>query len=374
MVNKTACICFLGNPNFDTRVNNLAGSFESIGIKTDVIGFEWRDQEVNAQRGRRTIYKLDKSKSSLFYYAKFKTLLILHLLKTNADYYFAEDVYTLPFVTIIAKIKKAKVIYNSRELYTQLAGLRNKSFVQKVISTLEKMYIRKVDLVLTTGEMDTDFIKEKYTLENVLTIRNLPLKKLPINIINYNRLFNLDKKYKVLFYQGVLFEGRGIDQVIKLLPELGDYIFVLCGTGEHKDQFVELAFELGVSDRVFFLGAIDQAELINYTAGADIGFSLIENISISYYYALPNKLFEYIMASVPVIVSDLPQMKKIVMDYKVGAVVDFDNVNELKETILRLTETSDSIKAFKENCVVAAEELNWQKEFTKLLERLNQIG
>lgn len=371
MDNKTACICFLGNPNFDTRVNNLANSLEAEGIRTEIIGFEWRDPDFVEQKGKKTIYKLDKSKSSLLYYAKFKTCLIFHLLKTNADYYFAEDVYTLPFVTMIAKIKKAKVVYNSRELFTQLAGLRNKPFVQKIISSLEKMYIRKADLVLTTGEMDTQFLENLYHLSDILTIRNLPLLQQPRIQVDYKEFLKLDRKYKVLLYQGVLFDGRGIDQIIKLLSELEEYIFVLCGTGEHKEKFVKLAEEVGVQNRVFFLGAIDQSELINYTAGADLGFSLIENISVSYYYALPNKLFEYIMASVPVIVSDLPQMRKIVEDYKVGEVVEFDAIEKLKESIIRLTESSDSIKKLKDNCKIAADDLNWQKEFKKLMERLN---
>ena len=90
---------------------------------------------------------------------------------------------------------------------------------------------------------------------------------------------------------------------------------VVLGTGVFRTKYEKLASELGITDRIHFLGNIDQKELINYTAGADIGVALIENISKSYYYALPNKLFEYIMANVPVLISDLPQMKKIVDDY-----------------------------------------------------------
>jgi glycosyltransferase involved in cell wall biosynthesis len=93
-------------------------------------------------------------------------------------------------------------------------------------------------------------------------------------------------------------------------------------------------------------------------------------MSLSYYYALPNKLFEYIMAEIPAVVSNLPQMKEIIERYEVGMVVDLDNPDELIEVIKKLTENEVLYKKFKENCRTASQELNWENEVKNLLEKL----
>ena len=131
---------------------------------------------------------------------------------------------------------------------------------------------------------------------------------------------------------------------------------------------------MNLTKQVIFLGKLTQDELPKITASADVGVSLIENLSISYYYALPNKLFEYIMAEIPVIVSNLPQMKEIVEKYDVGFAVDIENKAELITAIKKLSEDSDLYKSKKQNCHVASQELNWEKEVTNLLKTLVNLN
>ena len=114
------------------------------------------------------------------------------------------------------------------------------------------------------------------------------------------------------------------------------------------------------------MGAIKHENLINYTAGADIGLALIENISLSYYYALPNKLFEYIIAQIPVLVTELPQMEEIVNKYEVGEVLLNDTANELSKVLTKMIIQKDLLQKYKENCKIAAKELNWEVEFSKV--------
>ena len=371
---KSVSICYLGNPDYDTRVNNLYESLVKNGYKVNVIGFDWRNENSQISTGAKTIYRLRKTKFSLLFYLRFAVLLSKWLLKSKSYFYFAEDVYTLPFVTFFAGLKGAKVIYNSRELYMSLAGLRNKPRIQKGIAAIEKMFIHKTSVVLTTGDMDTEYIKKYYNIKNVYTIRNLPNLSQPDNIVDLREKYNLPGNCKILLYQGVLFEGRGIGVIIKLLKQLEGFVFVLLGIGEYQNKYEKMAEEYGVSERVIFAGAIEQGELKNYTAGADIGVSLIENISESYYYALPNKLFEYIMAGLPVIVSDLPQMKKVVEGYNVGAAIDIEDEERIIDVVKQIACEEEKYNKFKNNCASAAEELNCEKEFEKLyslMEKLN---
>lgn len=359
---KRICIVFLGNPYHDSRVTNLYNSLLDDNFIVDVISFDWFTK-LDYKKSKYKIFKLTKSKGSLFFYLSFFFKQFFSLSNAKADIFFAEDIYTLPIVVFWAKIKKAKVFYNSREIYAFIGGLRNKPFIQKIITLTEKYFIKKVELVLTTGEMDTDFIKNFYQINNVITVRNIPIFQVPKKNFDFREKYNIPKNIKILLYQGILIDGRGISLIIKILSKINDVVFILLGEGSEKNKFIQLAKDYNVSDKVIFAGSFPQNELINYTASADIGLALIENISISYYHALPNKLFEYIMANVPVISSDLPQMKNIVERYNVGKVVNLENENDILNTITEMINHDELLIKYKENCKKASLELNWQKEY-----------
>jgi glycosyltransferase involved in cell wall biosynthesis len=159
---------------------------------------------------------------------------------------------------------------------------------------------------------------------------------------------------------------------MKAMASLDKTVLIILGDGEQKNNFQSLADELKISHRVFFVGTINQQELINYTAGGDIGLSLIENISMSYYHALPNKMFEYIMAGLPVLVSELPQMKKIVDTYQVGESIKIENEENIISVLNRWQSNPEILRSFRNNCAPAANELNWQKEFDRVKETLLQ--
>ncbi len=367
---KKICIAFLGNAFNDSRIINLSNSLKEDGYKVSVISFDWFIKKQNIITDDIKVFKLNKGKFTIFFYLRFSIILIRELIKIKADIFFAEDFYTLPFVVIIGKIKKAKIYYNNRELYAFIGGLRNRPILQAIIRLIEKLFIKKVDLVLTTGEMDSEFLKNYYNIKSTLVIRNIPLFQLPKETIDFRKKYNIPINSLILLYQGVLLEGRGIPIIIKSLIELKDAYFILIGEGEQKNNFENLAKLLNVDERVIFAGVYDQNELINYTSGADIGLALIENISISYYYALPNKLFEYIVAGLPVIASNLPQMKKIVETYKVGEVIDIESGESIVPIIQRWNDNKHLLNEYKKNCFEAAKELNWQKEYKRVKDYL----
>ncbi len=366
MQKKSVTISFLGNANYDTRVTNLTKSLRADGFNVKVISFDWLTPNFTTVIGDTSIYKLVKKKNSLSYYLKFCFILSRELLKTKSSIYIAEDITTLPVVTFIAKLRGARLYYNSREFYAFLAGLRNKPKTQAIIRMLENFFIRKVDKVLVTGDGDAEFLQEYYKISNTVVVRNLPLEQKPTAPKNFRKMLGIPEDNTILLYQGVILEGRGFEPLLNAMKDIEQCSLVVLGTGIFQSKFENIAKTLGIESRVYFLGNIEQSELINYTAGADVGVSLIENISKSYYYALPNKLFEYIMAELPVLVSNLPQMKKIVTDHKVGEVVNLEDINELKESIKKFTSNKEKLKIYKQNTRPASSELNWQKEYEKV--------
>jgi len=367
-------IAFLGNIDYDTRCLNLFNSLKQKGYDVNFIGFDWLTENFWAQKGKKNIYKLHKGFLSLTYYFNFIYKLKWNLFKSKATLFFAEDIYTLPLVVIFAKMKKAKVIYDSRELFGHLAGLKNRKIIQRILGWIEKIFITRVDYVIVTGTMDETYIKDKYGLDNTIILRNLPVFNKPEKIIDLRERLHIRPDKKILIYQGVIHQGRGLQIIFNVLKNLPKCVLVILGSGEYEEYYKDIADEMNLHSQVFFWGKINQNELLNYTAAADVGLSLIEDISLSYHYALPNKLFEYIMAEIPVIVSKLPQMVEIVMQYNVGEVVEPDNQDELINKINLLFEDEELYSSYKANCKSASKELNWDNEINILFNVLENLN
>lgn len=369
--NKNVCLSFLGNALFDTRAFNFYKSFKAKGFNVEVISFDWLGStEITPEPGIK-IYRLSKKKSSLFFYSKFFLLLAFNLFKSRASLFFAEDIYTLPLVCIAARIKRAKVVYDSRELFGFLAGLKDRKKVQRLLALLEKIFIKYADYIVVTGDMDGEFLTSQYKLKKTVTVRNLPFYRENIPPVDLRKKFGIPANKRILLYQGVILHGRGLRHVFDFLKNFEDAVLVILGDGEHKKYYQELAASTGVGARIIFGGKIPQSELLNYSAGADIGVSLIENLSVSYYYALPNKMFEYIMAGLPVAVSALPQMERIVNEYGVGISINLDEVNEINKRLAGLLNNEEALLKFRGNCLKAARELNWDNEINRLFNVLN---
>ncbi|MDZ7623290.1 MAG: glycosyltransferase family 4 protein [Ignavibacteriaceae bacterium] len=364
---KKVLITFLGNINYDTRCKNLYDTFSANNFDVEFIGFDWMTEGFTETHGNISIFKLKKGFLSLSFYLKFIWHLKLKLFSTKASIIFAEDIYTLPFAVIFGKLKRAKIYYDSRELFGFLAGLKDKKLKQAFWKWIEKFFIKKADYVIVTGQMDGEFLEKEYRIKNLILLRNLPRYYKPELKLDLHSHLQIDKSKKIILYQGVLLKGRGIEKVFSVLDELPNHVFVIAGGGEYEEHYQKLAVQMNIAHQVFFLGKLTQEELPKITSSVDIGVSLIENLSVSYYYALPNKLFEYIMAEVPVIVSNLPQMKEIVDKYDVGFAVNIDNKDELISAIKNLSEDTDLYESKKQNCHIASQELNWEKEVTNLL-------
>lgn len=363
-------ITFLGNINYDTRCKNLYDTLSTNNYDVEFLGFDWLTEGFKESRGAVSIFKLKKGFLSIPFYLKFLWHLKIKLITTKASIIFAEDIYTLPLVVIFGKLKRAKIYYDSRELFGYLAGLKEKKTKQLFWKWIEKLFIRKVDYVMVTGPMDGEFLKKEYDIHNIILLRNLPRYYKPELKLDLRSHLQIAKTQKIILYQGVLLKGRGIEKIFSVLNELPENVFVIVGGGEYEEHYKKLADELKIIDKVYFIGKLTQDELPKITSSADIGVALIENLSVSYYHALPNKLFEYIMADMPVIVTDLPQMKEIVENYDVGFVINPANKDELISSIRKLNEDESLYESKKQNCHKASQELNWEKEVTQLIRSL----
>lgn len=288
--------------------------------------------------------------------------------KIKAGTYWSQDLYILPWVTMMAKVNGGRLIYDAREVYTALGPIHDSPFKQKVISHIEQYLIHKVDTVYTSGDLDSDYLQKIYKIPRPRVVMNLP----PLQKVGYRRkirdYFDLDDDLKIILYQGLLGKGRGLLKIIQALPYLDDTILCLIGQGALDVSIRNLSQKLNISDRVLLRGWVPYDELMPWTASADLGLAFIEPVSLSYEFALPNKLFEYCMAGIPSLVSDLPAMRPVLERYNIGRLVSPDaDPKELAVSIRELLNNKNSIN-YRAHCRIASKEYNWERQEETILQ------
>ena len=163
--------------------------------------------------------------------------------------------------------------------------------------------------------------------------------------------------------------GRGVDWAIDALEWLPDCRLVVAGSGDLLEQMKTYASRKSWSDRVEFLGHVSLEDLHKLTPQADVGLVMLEDMGLSYHYALPNRIGDFVAAGVPMVVSDLPEMARVVRKYGVGEVMQAPGEKALAESIKRVLARKWSDNDF----AAARSDMDWNKEKEKIAECVNSI-
>lgn len=311
------------------------------------------------------------SKKAWIRWSKFIFDAKAHLKSIDAEIYYACDMYSLPVAKDLYAISTAKrkyLIYDSREIYSELGPLSDSSMKQMAISKAEKIYIKSVDEIVVSGENDMKYLKTYFEQDyKYHIIKNLPPFK---NIIKSNIIrekFEIPKSDLILIYQGEILPGRGLVPVLKAMKLTQKVSLVIFGDGPMRNQFETASNKLGLEERVHFAGKVPYAQLHEWTCSADIGICLFEPISLSYKFALPNKLFEYAMAGVPSLITDLPAMQEENEKYDLGILIPEElDYNEISKQIEALRDESLRNK-FKENCKRASMKISYESQEKEII-------
>jgi glycosyltransferase involved in cell wall biosynthesis len=256
-----------------------------------------------------------------------------------------------------------RLIYDSHEYFTEVPELIGRGFTREVWHRFEKRILPRLRYASTVSLSVADAYRELYGIRMVV-IRNLP----GIAGRKSGRAGpgNSDPR-RIIIYQGALNVGRGLESMLSAMQHLDAYLFQIFGDGDIALRLKELAKELGLGDRVKFMGRIPFEDLRWHTRKASLGISLEEDRGLNYRYALPNKLFDYIQAGIPVLVADLPEMRRIVEEYEIGQVLKDPSPAALARQIREMMESHEIRRVWKKNLRKAAGELCWEKEEGKLL-------
>jgi len=301
--------------------------------------------------------------TGFLFYAEYNFRLFCYLLFTKKDILLANDLDTLLPNYLISKLQNKKIVFDSHELFPEIPELVHRPKVKKVWLALEKHILPKLKNNYTVCNSITEFYENKYH-SNFTTIKNLPNKK-PIEKGVFP--FNTDNK-KIILYQGALNVGRGIELMIETMHFLQNHLLVLIGSGDISKSLKNKVSEENLNDKVFFLGKINPETLHKLTPLADLGLSLEEDLGLNYRFALPNKIFDYIQGEVPILVSNLPEMSKVISAYKVGEIVKNRTPEKLAKQIKEVLE-----KEYTKELKLAKTALIWEQQEEKLIAIFNNL-
>lgn len=263
----------------------------------------------------------------------------------------AMDFFAMQAARTVQRVSNARIVYDAREFYFALGPLQGRGVRQQVLAWLERRYMRMADAVTVSGPLDADVLKQRYALAaRPAVILNAPPYADRIASNRLRQHCSIPDDNTVLLYQGVVHYGRGIEPVMTAITSMPDVHLCIMGEGPAGEALAQRAAALGVADRVHWIGSIPYDELHAWTCSADIGLTLIEDVSMSYAYALPNKFFEYMRARIPQVVSDLPALHAMVQAHPVGVLVDSALApQDVARAIDRLRNPA-TMRAFAERC------------------------
>ena len=362
---KCIIIAVISDLVTDQRVHKVSLSLHHAGYAVLLIGAKRKkSQALNPRDYKTKRIRMLFQKGPLFY-AEWNIRLFFKLLFLRADAITANDLDTLPAGFIASRIKRCAVLYDTHEYFTEMQELQGRNRVKKIWLRIEQFFFPRLKFIYTVNDSIARIYEELYA-KKLVVVRNLPMRG-----EGTSATFTEPATAKtILLCQGAgLHPNRGLEELIlslNYLPE--EFSVVLAGSGLAIEQLKQLTCDQALEQRVTFTGLLPMQQLAGITRTAFLGFSLDKPTSPNQLYSLPNKLFDYLAAGVPVITSDLPEVKKIVTDYQVGLVIAEITPPAIAEAVMTLYKNKEQYAACAGNARLAVQELCWEQEAVKLIQ------
>jgi glycosyltransferase involved in cell wall biosynthesis len=247
----------------------------------------------------------------------------------QADIYHAHDLNNLPAAYAAARATGARLIYDAHELFAERANrwvrLKRGSWRR-----LEARLLPRCDLALTVHDFIAQEMARRYQVPPPVVVLNCPDPPPGFDPAaphdHLRAALHLPAAARIVLYQGWISEGRGLENLVRaaaLLPP--SVVIVFMGYGDYQETLAARARAAGGADRVRFIPAVAQADLLSWCASADVGIIPYQPVDLNNVYSSPNKLFDFIHARVPLVASDLPFLRQVIAGHALGTVAKLDS-------------------------------------------------
>jgi len=356
----TNCICF------DQRVRKIAEVVSNLNCDIILIGRKSGDCCEKDKIPFRTVRFRMLFKNGFLFYKFYNLRLVFWILFHKYDILVANDLDTLLPNFLVSKLKGLPLVYDSHEYFTGVPEVQNRPFVKWVWKTIERAIFPHLDHVTTVTDSVAAQYEEEYGIKPAV-LRNCSRTSSGIRAYSHQELGISDDHLILVFQGGGINIDKGGEELIEAVNITENVSLLVVGSGDVLPDLKQKASELNLSDRVKFIPKVPWEELMRYTRSADAGMSLEKDTNLNYRFSLPNKLFDYISAGIPVITGSLPEIKKVVEENGCGIIISEITPEEISKAITKLKNDHDLLNKLKQNAVRASEALNWENESKKVI-------
>jgi len=293
----------------------------------------------------------------------------------RSDVYHCHDAYPLLAAWVLKRLHGSRLLYDAHELFaSRNVESRFGAILNRLATVYERMFIRAADRVVTVSQGVAEELKRRYRLGDVAVILNCPYRVGKRGMQRHERqprTPEMTQHRRKLIYVGRITFNRGLKELVYALSYLPDQYFLVMIGPQHAGYTAELhetVRGLRLESRVYILPPVRFEEVTEYLHGAYLSFVPIEDVCLSYRYCLPNKLFESLHAGVPVLTSNLPEMRAVVERYGCGAVIERLDGEAIAELVLEIAGDEERYGKMVDGCEAAASAFCWENEEKKLLE------
>lgn len=362
MNRKLAIVSVTNDLYTDQRVDKVCRYLVSKDIQVLLVGRKLPTSLPLAERNYQ-LHQLELffTKGALFY-LEFNIRLFIFLLSKKFDFLVSNDLDTLLACDLAASSKGKKLIYDSHEYFTEVPELQHRKFIKKIWESVEIMTFRNLKNAYTVNESIANIYIQKYK-KDFKVIKNLPERKILEKTKSRSDL-NLPTDKSILILQGAGINiQRGADELVEAMRILEHCFLVIIGSGDVFPMLKQLVYNDEIlNERIRIIDKIPYTEMMQYTFNADLGFTLDKNTNPNYLYSLPNKIFDYLKAGVPVIASDLVEIGKVIRQYQVGEIIKSHSPQDIANCVRELLDDKTKYEQYRKNCSLAIEELNWENQ------------
>lgn len=330
-VASRVCIIQYNASQYLTRVDRSARALAGAGFEVVLVAIHDAATSSIEQRDGYTVKRFDLWSRRLprrfglkflrFGEAIWKSF--LWAWREDADIYNPRDAEPLLSAYLAARLRGARIVYDSDELCLDRNNpLARRTWWRTAMKAYEGFFVRRADAVITSDLGRAEVIAERYNIPVPAVVRNVPdLAEAPAPDVDF-RATALGASRYLLIYQGILAANRGLPELITALHSLPECSLALVGYGRLEEALRAQIVDQDLSDRVRVFDPVPFERLMSYTAAADIGMIPLVGSCLSYVLAAPNKLFEYMLAGIPVAATDLPEMRRVIDAEEVGVLID----------------------------------------------------
>ena len=375
---KRIAVAVISDLVTDQRVHKVCRTLQEADYRVTLTGARRKTSlplQPRSYRARR-IHLLFQKK--VFFYAEFNLRLFLRLLFCRTDIFLGNDLDVMPAVWLAGWLRRKPVVYDTHEYYLGMPELKGRRLVWKVWQRIERMIFPRLRYIYTICDSFCELYKKDYNKE-LKAVRNVPYLEVPpvADETRWTDLLNrLPQNRHFLLFQGAgINPERGVEELVEAMTFLDPEQFhlVIIGGGDIFHIIERQVAEMKLEDRITLLPKVPFEVLRMVTRRAHLGLSLDKPTNINHIYGLPNKIFDYLHSGVPVLISRLTELEKIVNKYEVGAFIENHDPRHIASRIEEVFSRPDRLAQWRQNTEKVREELNWEKEGRIVIEIFKQV-